>query len=181
MNPARDGAIVVRIFVAAKRGAPMEALAQVEALTGVGLEGDRYTHTASGFSAHYQVTLIEIEAIESFMHATGLALTPEMPRRNIVTRGVRLNDLAGKHFRIGGVLLEGAELCEPCTLFAKRTHREVLKHFAGRGGLRAKVIEGGTIRTGDSLHPDDLVNFPGVSESDKRAFALDNTQPSEGK
>lgn len=158
----------------------MEALAAVEALAGVGLEGDRYTHTVSRFSAHYQVTLIEIEAIESFTRETGLALTPEMPRRNIVTRGVRLNDLVGKRFRIGAALFEGAEFCEPCTLFARRTHREVLKHLAGRGGLRAKVIEGGTIRARDGVDAEDSVNFLLRGESDVRAFAHAITHPSEG-
>ena len=171
---------MAHIFVAAKRGAPMEARDEVEALADVGLRGDRYTHTASRFSAHYQVTLIELEAIESFTRATGLALAPPMPRRNIVTRGVSLNDLVGKRFRIGAVLLEGAELCEPCTLFAKRTHREVLAHFKGRGGLRARVLEGGAIRAGDGLRVDDSVNFRRDCGSDVRALAHDNTHPSEG-
>ncbi len=158
----------------------MVALAKVEALEARGLEGDRYTQVASRFSRHYQVTLIELEAIEAFRQETGLALTPEMPRRNIVTRGVRLNGLIGRRFRIGAALFEGAELCEPCGLFAKRTHREVLKTLAGRGGLRAKVIKGGAIRPGDAIRLEDLVNFPPREESHLRAFAHEINHPSEG-
>jgi MOSC domain-containing protein YiiM len=129
----------------------MTAVASVEAIAGVGLEGDRYTAVRSRHTEEYQVTLIELEAIEAFTRETGLALTPEMPRRNIVTRGVRLNDLVGKRFRIGAVLFEGAELCEPCTLFARRTHREVLKSMKGKGGLRARVVEGGTVKVGQEI------------------------------
>jgi MOSC domain-containing protein YiiM len=74
-----------------------------------------------------------------------------MARRNIVTRGVRLNDLCGKRFRVGEAVFEGLELCEPCTLLAKRTHREVLRFLRGNGGLRARIVRTGVIRVGDSI------------------------------
>jgi MOSC domain-containing protein YiiM len=177
LKPAGE---VVHIFVAPRRGAPMVSLAAVEALRDKGLEGDRYTVVASRHTADYQVTLIEIENIEAFARDTGLALTPEMPRRNIVTRGVRLNDLVGKRFRVGGALLEGAELCEPCTLFAKRTHREVLKGLAGRGGLRARVLEGALVRVGDVVGGEGALNLMPRGASDLRALAHHNNHPSEG-
>jgi MOSC domain-containing protein YiiM len=139
------------IFVAPKRGAPMQRVDSVEALAGVGLRGDRYTRVKSRHTDHYQVTLIELENIEAFVAASGLALTPDMPRRNLVTRGVRLNALCGKRFFVGGVLMEGCELCEPCRLFAKRTYPEVVELFGGKGGLRAKVLGSGVIRCGDSI------------------------------
>ena len=145
---------VTHIFVAPVRGAPAKAVAAVEALRDQGLRGDRYTAAKLRRSPDYQVTLIELENIEAFGQATGLALTPEMPRRNIVTLGVRLNDLCGKSFRVGGAVFEGLEPCEPCSLFAKRTHREVLKFFAGKGGLRARVLSGGAIRVGDFVGDD---------------------------
>jgi MOSC domain-containing protein YiiM len=124
----------------------MEALERVEAVTNGGLRGDRYTG--------YQVTFIELENIEAFTQSTGLALAPDMPRRNIVTRGIRLNELRGKRFRVGQALFEGLELCEPCSLFARRTHREVVKFFAGKGGLRAGILSGGEIRVGQSIEED---------------------------
>ena len=76
---------VVHIFVAAKRGAAMSSLSSVEALAGMGLAGDRYTEAKNRRSPDYEVTLIESENIEDFTRATGRELTPEMPRRNIVT------------------------------------------------------------------------------------------------
>ena len=142
---------VTHIFVAAARGAPAKSIAVVEALANQGLEGDRYAESKFRRSPDYQVTLIELENIEAFARTTGLAMTPEMPRRNIVTRGVRLNDLCGRRFKVGEAVFEGLELCEPCSLLAKRTHREVLKVLVGKGGLRARIISGGEIRVGDSV------------------------------
>jgi MOSC domain-containing protein YiiM len=145
---------VVHIFLAAKRGAPMSAPAAVEALSDIGLSGDRYAEEKNRRSPDYQVTLIELENIEAFTIATGLKLTPEMPRRNIITQGVRLNDLVGIRFPIGSAVFEGLELCEPCRLFAKRTHNEVLEFFRGKGGLRARIVSGGIINVGDTIRSD---------------------------
>ncbi len=139
------------IFVAPKRGAPIRSLESVEAHADRGLEGDRYTRVANKWSANHQVTLIEGEHIEAFAQATGLALGFGESRRNLVTRGVRLNDLLGKRFRIGTVEMEGVELCEPCKLWAKRTHAEILPFFKGKGGLRARIVAGGTLRVGDAV------------------------------
>ena len=142
--------MITHIFIAPGRGAPMTSLGSVQALAGQGLAGDRYTDLANRRSPDYQVTLIELENIESFAASTGLVLTPDMPRRNIVTRGVALNSLLGKRFAVGHAVLEGLDLCEPCGLFAKRT-REVLKFFVGKGGLRAQLVESGEIHVGDRI------------------------------
>jgi MOSC domain-containing protein YiiM len=126
----------------------------VEALTETGLTGDRYSEAKNRRSPDYQVTFIELENIEAFTQATGLPLTPDMPRRNIITSGIRLNELCGKRFIVGRARFEGLELCEPCSLFAKRTHREVLRFFVGKGGLRARIVSGGEIRIGDTIEED---------------------------
>lgn len=83
--------------------------------------------------------------------ARALSSAPDMPRRNIVTRGIRLNALRGKRFRVGDAVFEGLELCEPCSLFAKRTHPEMLDLFPRKAGLRARVVSGGEIRVGGSI------------------------------
>jgi MOSC domain-containing protein YiiM len=142
---------VQRIFVAPVRGAPMVALEQVEALTECGLRGDRYSEVANRKSADYQLTLIEFENIEAFAQASGLALAPHDPRRNLVTVGVSLNELCGQRFKIGETELEGLELCEPCRTFAKGTHPQVVRFFVHRGGLRCRILRGGVIRVGDAI------------------------------
>jgi len=132
----------------------MSAEQSVEALIDGGLTGDRYCEAKNRRSPDDQVTFIELENIEAFTQATGLPLAPEMPRRNIVTRGVRLNGLCGKRFTVGRARFEGLALCEPCDVFAKRTYRQVLKFFVGKGGLRAKILQGGVIHVGDSISVD---------------------------
>lgn len=142
---------ILHIFVAPARGAPMEPRDSAMAVAGTGLVGDRYAKPSNRRGPEYQLTLIEMEHIEAFAQAMGRLFTPDMPRRNVVTRGVALNDLCGKQFRVGEVVLEGIELCEPCSLFAKRAGREVLRHFLHRGGLRTRIVEGGEVRVGDAV------------------------------
>ena len=143
--------IVVQIFTAAARGAPMEIGERVVALADQGLVGDRYSIAKNRRGPRFQLTLIEIENIDAYRQANDPTFTNDLPRRNIVTRGIALNDLRGKQFRVGAALLEGLDLCEPCSLFAKRTRRDVLKGFLHRGGLRARIVEGGEIGVGDAV------------------------------
>ena len=144
----------------------MRPLTTVEAITETGLRGDRYVVETARPSPDYQVTLIELENIQAFTEITGLQLTLDMPRRNIVTRGVRLNAFLGNRFRVGQVLLEGLELCEPCRLFAKRTHAAVLEFFPDKGGLRARILSGGIIKVGDPItrFSNDAVTYDATTE-----------------
>lgn len=86
-----------------------------------------------------------------FVRTPAFSLTPDMARRNIVTSGGRLNEQVGKQFTVGTVILEGLELCQPCNLFSKRTYLEALCYFIGKGGLRARIVAGGTISVGDPI------------------------------
>jgi MOSC domain-containing protein YiiM len=142
------------IFVAPSRGAAMTAVASVVAVAGRGLEGDRYFATRRrlpGAAAdEREVTLIEAEVLEA-LAAGGLPLTPGASRRNLVTRGVALNDLVGTTWSIGEVVLRGQLLCEPCTRLARTTSREVMRALVHRGGLRAQIVTGGTLRVGDPI------------------------------
>ena len=140
---------VRHIFIAPLKNAPARSVQHVEALAGQGLEGDRYAEKVNRKAPAYEVTFIELEAIQAFTASTHLAMTPAMPRRNIVTEGVRLNPLVGQRFRVGEAEFEGLELCEPCGKFARNTHREALKFFVHRGGLRARIVKGGLVAVGD--------------------------------
>ena len=143
--------IVERIFVAPVKGAPMKTLEVADALAGQGIEGDR--KVAPGREPAAQITLIEAEHIEAFRVATRYDMRLDQPRRNVVTRGVALNELLGKRFRVGEALCEGLELCEPCGKFQRLTHPEVRRFFKGKGGLRAAILESGLIRPGDLISP----------------------------
>ena len=145
------------IYIAPAAKAPMQRVPSVRALLGKGLEGDRYSVAVGTFSDQpgpsREVTLIEIEAIEAVNREHELALSPADARRNVVTRGVRLNDLVNREFRVGGAVLKGIRLCEPCSHLESLTAKSVLSTLVHRGGLRAQVIEAGVIQTGDSIEP----------------------------
>jgi len=150
-TPAAQHGTVEQILVAGPKGAPRTAVHHVAAVAGMGLEGDRYFGQRPGrYAADRQVTLIEAEAVEA-VRGAGVPFTAADARRNLVTRGVRLNELVGRTFRVGGAVLRGVELCHPCGHLAKLTYRGVTRDLRMRGGLRAEVLRGGPIRVGDPL------------------------------
>jgi len=145
---------VVSLHIARDAAVPMESTADVKAVVGQGLEGDRYFNW-TGHSKHpgvsREVTLIEIEAIEALEHEKNVAIAPGAARRNVVTRGVPLNHLVGREFQIGAVRLCGTRLCEPCAYLEGLTRKGVLAGLIHRGGLRAEIVTGGTIRVEDII------------------------------
>jgi MOSC domain-containing protein YiiM len=143
------------IHVAAREGDLPGPVAEARAVAGRGLEGDRYfaASAAEDFRAWNQVTFIESEALEALERDYGLRLAPAECRRNILTRGVPLNHLVGQEFRVGAVRFLGRELCEPCGYLEKKTRKGVIKGLIHRGGLRAEILTGGTLRTGDAIEP----------------------------
>jgi hypothetical protein len=138
---------VERILIrATANGSPIE-LERATVAPGEAIAGDRY---ANGSGTFYErgkdgqdVTLIEAEALE----ATGLRA--EDAGRNVVVRGIGLNDLVGRRFRVGAVELRGNRLCEPCATLRDRTG--VFAELVGRGGLRADVLVAGEFGAGDSI------------------------------
>ena len=144
---------VVSIYICPSKGQPLHSVNQVHAVPGRGLEGDRYFDKRGSFSDKpgegRQVTLIEIEAIEAMNDELGISLSPSEARRNLVTRGVPLNQLVEKEFKVGEIILKGIRLCEPCDYLAKLTQPEVLPALVNRGGLRADILSEGIIHVGD--------------------------------
>jgi MOSC domain-containing protein YiiM len=147
------------IFTASDAGQPMIPLAEARAVAGRGLEGDRYSSRTGYYSetpspgGGRELTLIEAEVLESLAAEHGIELTPRECRRNIVTRGIRLHDLIGRRFRVGELLCEGIRVCEPCVYLEQLTGKAVNAPLVHRGGLRANILEGGTLRVGDPVTP----------------------------
>lgn len=145
--------VVDSIYIAATAKEPVQRVSSVRAVAGKGLEGDRYFLERGTYSdkpgPRREVTLIEIEAVEAVNRDYRIALAPGESRRNIVTRGVYLNHLVDREFRVGGVILKGLRLCEPCSHLESLTRPGVLSSLIHRGGLRAQVIQEGTIAVGD--------------------------------
>lgn len=146
---------LVSIHIAREAAAPIETLAEARVVPGKGIEGDRYFDGRGTWSDHpgagHEVTLIEIEAVEALHHESAIKMGPGEPRRNLVTRGVPLNHLVGREFRVGQVRLKGIRLCEPCLHLEGLTQKGVKAALLHRGGLRAEPISEGTIRAGDTI------------------------------
>jgi len=159
---------VASLHIATEAGAPLATVPQVRAVAGQGLEGDRYCTGRGHYSdkpsfGGREVTLIEIETVEALadgvLNAEGerpnVKLTAAETRRNIATRGVPLNHLVNRTFRVGAVVLRGARLCEPCKYLDGLTRPGVMGLLVHRGGLRAQILSGGIIRLGDTIQPEE--------------------------
>jgi MOSC domain-containing protein YiiM len=149
---------VISIQIASRAEELPHSVEQVRAAAGVGLEGDRYYYRTGTYSPKHdegrEATLIESEALEALEHEYGQQLSAIESRRNITTRGVALNHLVGKEFRVGGALLRGIRLCEPCGHLEQMTGRKVSAGLVHRGGLRAQILQSGVIQVGDSIEVD---------------------------
>lgn len=164
---------VIGIFIARRTDGPLEALASARLLPGQGIEGDRncQARQASLFAgearSHSQglsygqdspssprredLSLISADELDAWNADTGLQIPYEQFRRNIITRGIDLNALVGRRFRIGSVECLGMELCEPCSKLARLVDRRVLPNLVHRAGLRAAILSAGSIVPGDTL------------------------------
>ena len=144
---------VLGINVAPVHKETMESVEKVEAIEKCGLDGDRYCQDPgqNQDSNPGALTLIESEALHALYQEHGIRLEHHETRRNILTQGVRLNDLVDQEFLLGQVLVRGTEWCEPCRYLEGRTRPGVLKGLANRGGLRAEILKGGIISKGDPI------------------------------
>jgi MOSC domain-containing protein YiiM len=151
----RDSGVVEWIHVAPAAGAAMMAVDEVIAIAGRGLAGDRYEAGAGTFSSwpkDHELTLVEAEAIEAINSEHGLHLGPGDTRRNLTTRGISLNDLVGWEFTIGSVRCLGTRFCPPCDHLRKVIGiAEIVRIMDGRGGLRARILSGGSIARGAGI------------------------------
>lgn len=144
--------IVERIFISPERGLPQQDCERITLHSGMGIFGDR--NFGKQEYPGQNITLVEAEEIELFCAQYSRPVDLAITRRNLVTRGVRLNELLNVEFCIGHVRLRGVELCEPCTLLGDNlsdtslSQAAVIKHWVHRGGLMADVIEGGELVRG---------------------------------
>jgi MOSC domain-containing protein YiiM len=146
---------VESIHVAEAKAEPTREVDRVLVVAGKGIEGDRkFAPEGHERGEGRDLTLIEAEAIEGLREDTGIEIGPGDARRNVVTRGIDLNELVGKRVRVGEVEGVGVELCEPCTHLESLTKPGVLRGLVHRGGLRVDVERGGTIKVGDQLTVD---------------------------
>ncbi|MDG2095156.1 MAG: MOSC domain-containing protein [Phycisphaerales bacterium] len=139
---------VLGIWISTETGGDNQPLETVLAVAGEGLVGDRYRRSGK---PDQEITLIESEQLDWFQQEHGMTFPPAQTRRNILTRDIRLNELVGRRILIGGAVIEGMRLCEPCKTLQERTGLPVLPAMINRGGLNCRIIQGGEIRIGDAI------------------------------
>lgn len=157
--PAWNGT-VAHLHVTARAFLPMRACENVELVAGRGIVGDRYMiGVEQGYYSEKpeegrQVTLFESEALEAILRDYKVELLPEEHRRNITTRGVPLNWLVGRRFRIGSCLVEATRLSVPCRHIEQILDKPVFDAMVHRSGLNCRILVGGTVRVGDGIRPE---------------------------
>ena len=140
--------VVEALVLAPDAEAPVRRVEEAVAIPGQGLEGDRYADARGTFASGRPgsaLTLIEAGVLDE--------LGPIDHRRNVVVRGTDLNALVGRDFTLGDVRCRGSRLCEPCLHLDKLNDGGVLRPLVHRGGLRADILDGGTVHVGDVLLP----------------------------
>jgi MOSC domain-containing protein YiiM len=143
--------LVEAIFVTSEPGDLPAPVERVRAYAGRGLEGNRYYWDNGDAPSGRAVTLIAAEAMDAVSREGDISIEPAATRRNVLTRGIDVNELVGKRFRIGDVECEGVELCEPCTHLESMTRPGVIKAFVHRGGLNADILSDGEVSVGDAI------------------------------
>ena len=139
-----DGVTVEAIHLGVEGRRELRPVERVRAFAGKGLDGDRHFRER-GAKPGQALTLVEAENVEA------VGLPPGATRRQVTTRGVRLNELVGKRFRVGEVECYGVELCEPCRHLESMTRPGIIKELTHRAGINADVLTDGTISVGDEI------------------------------
>ena len=122
----------------------------IEVLANQGIIGDR--HFKEFNDPYSQLSLIESENIDYYNIKYGLDIPYIDFRRNIITKGIRLNDLIGKKFLVGEVELEGIDLCRPCRHLCELLDQDnIIKEFLRRGGLRCQILSSSSIEVGNKI------------------------------
>ena len=128
---------------------PIKEVSEINVIE-TGLEGDRATKNSP--TNKRQVTLIQKEHLEAVASFLGKEkIDPILTRRNIVVKGINLNALKGRKFKIGTAVLEMTGFCYPCSRMEENLGTGGFNAMRGHGGITCRVIEIGKIHIGDSI------------------------------
>jgi len=141
---------VFEIAICNKSKDQMISVNNVEAKANSGLVNDRYFIENNDKKS--QITLIEIENINEYNKNFEASISPIQFRRNIITKGIKLNELVGKEFIVGEVKLKAHDLCRPCKSLQEELNRKnIIKEFLHKGGIRCEILCNGKIQVGDKI------------------------------
>lgn len=149
--------MIKAIFTASENLGTQQQVMEIDLVAGKGIKGDRNFDKAQWPGQN--ITFIEQEEINAFNHRFSQQISLFDTRRNVITEGVRLNDLVGQVFQIGDVSFKGVELCEPCATLgallenASLSKKDIVKAFTHKAGLRADILSDGQISVGMQIEP----------------------------
>jgi len=141
---------VLRLGITKNNNQPIKEVNSIEVLANKGIIGDRHFHEFN--DPYNQLSLIESENIDDYNIRFGLNIPYIDFRRNVITKGIRLNDLVGKKLKVGSVELDAIDLCRPCRhLTEMLNQKNVLKEFLRKGGIRCQILSSLNIHVGDKI------------------------------
>ena len=141
---------VIKIGITEKNNQKIQEVKTVKVIANQGIVGDR--HFKEFNDPFNQLSLIESENIDYYNIKYGLNIPYIDFRRNIITKGIQLNELVGKKLKIGSVEIEGMDLCRPCRHLTEMLDQEnILKEFLRKGGLRCQILSSSKINVGDTI------------------------------
>ena len=141
---------IIKIGISKNNNQEIKSVSSVDLIAGKGVIGDRHFHEYN--TERNQITLIESENIDYYNNKFKTNYSYLDFRRNVVTKGIQLNDLVGKKLLIGNVKIQGHDLCKPCKHLEETLKgQDIIKEFLRRGGLRCEVLASGIIAIGDEI------------------------------
>ena len=141
---------VFKLGISSNNNKKIKEVESIEVLANKGVVGDR--HFDNYNDPYCQLSLIEAENIDEYNLKFGLNIPYLDFRRNIITKGIKLNDLVGKKLSIGNAEVEGIDLCRPCRHLTEMLDQEnILKEFLRKGGLRCQILSSSKIKVGDTI------------------------------
>ena len=141
---------VFKLGITSNNNKKIQEVESIEVLANKGVVGDR--HFDDYNDPYCQLSLIESENIDYYNTKFGLNIDYVDFRRNIITKGIELNNLVGKKIQIGNVEVEGVDLCRPCKHLTEiLNQRNILKEFLRKGGLRCQILKSSKISVGDNI------------------------------
>ena len=141
---------VLKLGITKNNNQPIKEVNSIEVLANKGIIGDRHFHEFN--DPYNQLSLIESENIDDYNIRFGLNIPYIDFRRNVITKGIRLNDLVGKKLKVGSVELDAIDLCRPCRhLTEMLNQKNVLKEFLRKGGIRCQILSSSNIHVGDKI------------------------------
>ena len=141
---------VFKLGISSENNKDIKEVESIEVLANKGIVGDRHFNDYN--DPYCQLSLIESENIDDYNYKYGLNIPYLNFRRNIVTKGIQLNELIGKKFYIGSVELEGIDLCRPCRHLCEILNQDnIIKEFLRRGGLRCQILSSSSIEVGNKI------------------------------